>query len=281
MTLNRRKVIIQFLTASGEFKELDGIEVRFDVAKFMSSVMNKATIDICNLARSDIEFLTTYTSQYVAINQRKRIRLLAGYADTGTGAALIFDGDIIEARPTNPPDIWLHCQALSGYYNNKDNISYSYIGETPATDIIKDTADKLELSLVDGTIKAAENIKKLVNWEFTGPKTQIISELNQIGDYEIFEDDGKLIVTDYNSPRYDIDEVFIDESRGMIGIPNPDAVGVSLRVLLDNTLKIKQRIYLQSDAIPSASGRYWIYEMHHKGDLRGNDFYTDIKARRM
>lgn len=280
MTLNRRKVIIQFLTASGEFKELDGIEVRFDVAKFMSSVMNKATIDICNLARSDIEFLTTYTSQYVAINQRKRIRLLAGYADTGTGAALIFDGDIIEARPTNPPDIWLHCQALSGYYNNKDNISYSYIGETPATDIIKDTADKLGLAFVDGTDGTQDNLT-VVNWEFTGPKTQIISELNEVGNYEVFEDDGKFILTQKGQPRNDTEVVYIDETSGLVGIPNPDAVGVSFRVLLDNSLKIKQKIYLQSNAIPGASGLYWIYEMHHKGDLRGNDFYTDIKARRM
>ena len=96
--LKNRVARVQFKTPGGD-KELDGIELKFSIEKNGGAIMNKATIDICNLARSDIEYLTTYTSQFIAINDRKRIRLIAGY-DNEYG--LIFDGDIINALPTMP-----------------------------------------------------------------------------------------------------------------------------------------------------------------------------------
>lgn len=63
-------------------------------------------------------------------------------------------------------------------------------------------------------------------------------------------------------------------------MPKPDSIGCEMTILLDNSIRIGQAIYLTSKTNPTANGQYYIYEFAHTGDLRGNEFYTKIKARR-
>lgn len=271
--MKTRKIIIEFHTPAGD-KRLDGVEVKFSVDKTMSAVMNKANIEICNLTSADIEYLTAYTSQFLVLQERKRIRIYAGYEEDGVG--LIFDGDIVEAIPTSPPERWLKCKALSGYYANKDTISETLAGDIPVATVCYSCADLLGIPL----IYEATSVKKVSDFSFTGDKQKIIRELNEIGDITAYEDDGSLVVLDKGQPRGTLPIRRIGEDSGLIGIPKPDAMGVSLQVFLDNALKIGQQIYLESKIIPACSGIYYIYELQHTGDLRGQDFYTNIKARR-
>ena len=272
--MKNRRIIVQFQTPAG-MKELDGIEVKFSVEKLASAVMNKADIDICNLTKDDIEYLTSYTSQFIALQQRKRIRLFAGYEDTGV--SLLFDGDVVEALPTNGPDRWLKCKALSGYYNARTPISTVVEGVHDVREICATAAGLLDLSLN----YMATSTKTVENFEFTGGKTRIIKELNELCDILVYEDDGVLVVQDKGKPRTDVSIRYIDETSGLIGIPKPDAIGVEFQMLLDNSIKLEQTIYLESSIIPSANGEYYIYELKHSGDLRGNEFYTEVKARRL
>lgn len=270
--MRKRKIIIEFKTPAGD-KRLDGIEVKFSVEKLMSAVMNKATVDICNLTQDDIEYLTTYTSEFIAIAERKRIRIFAGYEDTGV--SLIFDGDIVEAKPTAPPDKWLRCKALSGYYSNKDVVSKSLIGDVSVAEVCADVSNTLGLALnFESSI-----LKKISNFSFTGDKTKMIQELEKIGGIEVYEDDGVLNVLDKGQPKKGFTR-FINEESGMIGVPRPDPIGIEIDVLLDNSLEIGQKIYLNSTIYPSCNGEYYIYELKHAGDLRGTEFYTTLKARR-
>lgn len=271
--MKHRKIIIEFKTPAGD-KRLDGVEVKFSVDKLMSSVMNKASVDICNLAQEDIEYLTTYTSQFIAINERKRIRIFAGYEEDGV--SLIFDGDIVEAMPTNPPDRWIRCKALSGYYSNKETISKTLNGDLPVKDLCTEASNILGLPLT----YEATSVKKVKDFSFTGDKLKILNALNEIGGIMAYEDDGNLFVIDNDKPRTTLPVRYISETSGLIGVPKPDPIGIECTVFLDNSLKIGQQIYIESKIFPSASGIYYIYEMKHSGDLRGQEFYTQIKARR-
>lgn len=272
--MQTRKVIVEFTTPAGN-KRLDGIDVRFSIEKLACSIMNKASIDICNLAKDDIDFLTTYTSEFIAIQQRKRIKLWAGYEETGI--TLIFDGDIVEALPTNPPDIWLKCRALSGYYNAKDYISTTLEGNISFKSICQQAANMLDLSL-----DYESTVSKMINeFSFNGGKTKILTAIEELAEVDVYEDDGVLVVKDSGEPRTSAVVRHISETSGMIGMPKPDALGVTCQVLLDNSLKVGQQIYLESKSIPSCSGEYYIYELKHEGQLRGTPFYTNIKARRL
>lgn len=271
--MKHRKIIIEFKTPAGD-KQLDGIEVKFSVEKLMSAVMNKANIEICNLTQEDIEYLTTYTSQFIAINERKRIRIFAGYEEDGV--SLIFDGDIVEGMPSQPPDRWIRCKALSGYYSNKEVVSKTITGDVSVKEVCNEASKLLKIPMIYESV----NLKKISDFSFTGDKTKILKDLNELGGITAYEDDGTLFVIDKDKPRTSLDVRYIDETSGLIGIPKPDPIGIELTVLLDNSLKIGQRIYIESKIFPSASGEYFIYELNHTGDLRGVEFYTKIKARR-
>lgn len=265
---------IEFITANGQMKRLEGIDVNFSVKKYMGAVMNEATIRIYNLAKEDIEYLTTFTSQWIAINQRKRIRIFAGYKDTNVG--LIFDGDIVEALPSSPPDIVLNCKALSGYYNNLSVISKSVTEQISVKDLLKQVSSWTGLTVNDYT----KTTRTISGFYHTGSITQIIDQLNNIPDIIAYEDDGALCVVDSNNVNINKERRKITKDSGMIDIPQPDAIGIKVKVLLDANIKIGQQIEVESSAIPACNGVYTIYELEHQGELRGSNFYTLITARR-
>lgn len=265
---------VQITTPMG-VKELDGIDVRFTATKFMSGVMNEAFIDIFNLNRSDIEYLTTYTSQFIAKQQNKRIRVFAGYKETNL--SLIYDGTIVNAIPTSPPDIVLRCKALTNYFDNKKQLSLNMSGNINISDICQAAAQNMNLKL-DFSVSGD---KKLLGFNFTGNVGDIVKEIEELGNYNVWYDNETLFVTDKDKERQDLTVREISEESGMIGIPKVDAVGCEVTILLDNAVKIGQKILLNSKMIPSANGYYLIYEIAYDLHLRGTNYYMVLKARRL
>ena len=88
-----------------QLKRLQGLAIKGRVSRKMSAVESEATVSVANLTKSDIEYLTTFTSPYVKPQSKKLIRIYAGYSQTGWGK--IFEGDITEALPSDLPDTWV------------------------------------------------------------------------------------------------------------------------------------------------------------------------------
>lgn len=270
-----RKVIVEFITPAGA-KQLDGIDVKFKVDMPMSAVMVKADVSICNLTRSDIEYLTTYTSQWIALQQRKRIRVFAGYADA-LPLQLIFDGDIIEAIPTQPPDIWLNCKAQSGNYGSTQMFSKSILVPTEIKTVFGQAAGWMEMPL-DWKATSTKTIK---SFDFSGSRTKLIDRLCDLDDIIVFEENGTLVAVDKKAPVRDGVIREISEQTGMVGVPKIDYIGIEATVFLDTRIKRGDTVHLTSVRVPAASGLYYVYNVCHQGHLRGTDFYTTIKARRL
>ena len=269
-----RVAYIEFITVNGQIKRLDGIDFEFSISKSLGTVMNEATISIFNLSKEDIEYLTTFTSQWIAYNQRKRIRIFAGYQETAVG--LIYDGDIVEALPTLPPDIILRCKAFSGAYGNSTIISKSITEQISVKDLLTQVSSWTGKEVLDNTTS-----NKTVNgFYYTGSVTQLIRQLNEIGGISVYEDDGVINAVDSNNIDIGTSIRLVSENNGMIEIPQPNAIGINVKILLDPTIKIGQVIKVESKSIPACNGLYSIYEMKHSGALRSNHFYTDIMARR-
>lgn len=268
-----RVMRVEFSTPMG-VKRLDGIDVNFSATKFMSGVMNEAFIDIYNLARSDIEYLTTYTSEFIAKNENKRIRVFAGYKETNL--SLIYDGTIVNAIPTSPPDICLKCKALTNYFDNKKTISMNLTGNINLSNVCQYAAQNMKLAL-DFSVSSD---KKLAGFSFTGNVGDMIKEIEEAGSYDVWFDSEALHIADKGKGNEKLPAKLVNENTGMIGIPKVDAVGCEVTILLDNSVEIGQKILLESIAIPSASGTYVIYEIKYDLNLRGNNYYMILKARR-
>ena len=241
-----RVLYVEFVTASGEIKRLEGIDVKFSIHKYMGVVMNEANIELYNLAKEDVEYLTTFTSQFIAYEKRKRIRIFGGYKNTSV--ALLFDGDITEAIPSTPPDICLRCKAMTGHYGNSTIISKSITQPIAVKDMLKQASGWIGKEIKDFTTTD----KKINGFYYTGAATQLIGQINNIPNITCYEDDEAICVVDSKSPNIDKEIRKINSSSGMIGIPQPDALGIKVNILLPKLSLIPDNLGRKSKENPSA-----------------------------
>lgn len=259
-------------------KRVEGLNVRFNVQKFRGQLQGRARISICNLEKADLEYLTTFMSPWIEITKQKKIQLFAGY-EGKTG--LIFSGDILKAIPTIPPDVWLNCEALGGYYNNLIVESFTLNGPIAIGDVCRTVADKLGVSFVS---KASESVfgQKVDAFCHTGGLNNCVKKINELGLCCAWVENETLFLDDLEpqKPQQGEQVRLISEDSGMVGIPEPGPIGVDLSILMDPSIKLGEPIELNSKLIPSANGVYYPYCLEHTGELRGNEWYTKLKCRR-
>jgi hypothetical protein len=256
-------------------KRIEGVDVKFNIDLPMSAVMVEADVSICNLTKPDIEYLTTFASRMTALNQKKRIRIFAGYEDTETN--LIFDGDLFEAKPTQPPDIWLECKALSRIYGSTVQISKSILEPVKIKSIYTEAAKWLGADL-DWRATDEKTVQK---FDFSGSQTQLLEKLAKLGDVIPFMDGEKLVAVGRENQNTPKEVKVISEESGMIGIPKIDYIGMEAKMFLDSAIKRGDTVRLKSKSIPAANGFYRIYHIRHEGHLRGDEWYTTVKAWRL
>lgn len=270
---NRRVCFVEVETndnGTKQLKRLDCLAIKGQVTRKMSSTEAEASLSIANLTKSDVEYLSTYTSPYVKPQTKKLIRIFAGYTQTGWGK--IFEGDITEAMASDLPDTWTNIKAKSLYYQRRAPITYG----TSNTNA-KETAESISKELNLTFDWQATSNKKLDLFYHNGSKAELIKEYNRLGDVTMFEDNGKLKVINKNAKRSDSRPVKLISMRsGMIGLPEPDEVGVKCKCLLDASINPGDWFQLESVKLPTLNGYYQVYELTFDFATREQQFYCNI-----
>ena len=274
MELKERSIILQFSGENGE-KTIDGLNVRFSVRQVCYAFGSQAQISIFNLSMQDINYLTTF-SPFFDSKKRSTVKISAGYDNNITP---IFEGEIWQALPVKVgADIILNVKAVKGLYNSRkitSKVIKNKIKRIPLHDVCKQVAGWLELPL---NYLATSN-KVVDTFVVTGNITEAIKKINTIGDVVAFVEDNQLKVIDARNPK-GTGIRLISEASGMIGIPAIDHLGATIRIFMDNTVKLGDKIQLKSKLIPSANGEYWVYCIQHDAALREQQFYSTLKCRR-
>lgn len=249
------------------------VSADFVIQKSRGAAVSQAQINIYNLSKENIGFFTTFRNETILGQQQRRIRLTAGYEGK---EALLFNGDIIQAMPTMRPDIVLECDCYSNFSANFGIQNIEMHGPLKLKDICQSIADKLKLGF---SWLADEKLNKDIdNFYFSGGSLdKVLYDLNRLSDAVIYVEDGYLICDNSRVPaKYPVLEV--NKDTGMIGLPRPSMFGCDVTVLLNPAIKLGQQIHLVSEAIPSASGNYFVYGITHRGSYRGNAFYTELQC---
>ena len=254
-------------------KQIKDIAIKFNVKRKMGAVQAEADISIANLAKEDIAYL-------VAINpfdeqnekHKNKIRLYAGYEDTGYG--LIFSGDIWTALPTGKPDTWLNIKARSNFYNNLKIVNINITSPTSTKQLALNIASQLSLPLVWQSTS-----QKMINtFNYVGSLTKIINKYNKLDNFTMFCDNQSLIVKDKRDTQRGI-AIEVNARSGMIGQPEPNCFGVKVKTLLNPTFNCGDWINLKSELIPFCDGLYQIYSMEFQGESRGTPFYCTLDCK--
>lgn len=272
---------------SGVLSSISNINFKFKIHKlFQGNTKGTATVQILGLSRETVNYLSTYLSAESNINDKKRIRVYAGYESTGE--RLILDGDILYAHPSIPPENWLTIEAQCTRYRNTKMFSESMRRFTSESgrdgylvkQIIEKAAKWLELDVVYVYKNYSSDLLLVVQqFDVTGTKADIIAELNNLCNLKCWEDGGVLYVGDRDPSAVPRNNTrVISKDTGMIGVPRFQYPNASVKTLLRTDVSIYDYVQIDSIMIPGASGRYKVNDIVYEGEFRGQPWYSTFNC---
>ena len=261
---------------------LNGLNIKFSVEENWGNRYPMANIGVCNVKGETRDFLTNYMN-FANLQWNKRIlRLYAGYLEEGQSAKAtpyLFGGNVKYTRFTEPPDIWINMEVVYKEIASALQIQeWTIKGLCNAEEVLAECAKRLNVGL-DIRDTPPNSIR---NFRASGDGKRLLRKLrNCYPGYAVFiTADNKLTVTKYDRDKPKPGETIwaVREDTGMLGIPSVEYWGVDVSVLLNPEIQPGDWIHLVSANQPTANGLYRIWKLNHTGELRGNEFCTQISA---
>lgn len=292
MNLKKRRAFISFPEQHGSDsallasqKILDGLNLRFSVKIYsQAGIPAEAYIDVYNLNRDDLQFLTTSAATW--LSKRSLIQLYAGYDDD---VRMLFSGQIMDAPPDGNPDINLRIKGISGpeWMTQTINMQKSTV---KIVDLINAAADamKYPVNMPDWLKQGNEWLNRQIDdFSFTGTPFDLLKTIQEMcGGFNL---DGRgFNLSAYNdniyvwgtAPQTDNaqEKLLVSSDTGMIGYPHATGVGVNIKTLLNPNVKCGDMITLKSKRVPIVNGDYYITAITHEGELRADEWYTTLEC---
>lgn len=262
------------------------LEIQFSVTyKGNTLIPLDSVFVVDNLNKDDIYKITSNTALFK--DPERKIEFWCGYKGN---VRKIFDGRILKANPTGQPDTSLYIYAWSTLETTGDiaeikenNIKY--------VDLLERVVKGMNMGLViSPEVRNSPQLQKVasqyaLNGTYGEHYNRVVSDITG---YNVVKD--QIVFTIYNNTVYvskqdvvnkTLPVIIASSQSGMVGIPEPTATGVDIRMLLDVSIVSGQTLELRSELLPRYNGLYNVYNVTHRGSVRDNDFYTDLQCIRV
>lgn len=239
-------------------------------SKFVDVTQNECNIQVANLSRDLRNALATNLTPFDYNQARKSVQVWAGRESTGL--FLRYQGDIVSAVPTQPPDIIMNIRSRTMQFFKNDLVAQSYAVTAPLSQIAADISKQLGLNL---RFEATD--RNIANYAYTGSATGQIQRLQKLGAVDAYVDDGTLVCKDKGVSLQNT--VFeLSQAGGMIGQVELTEYGIRVKSLLSPNVKLGGTLRLNSVQNPSLNGDYTIYRTGFEIATRDVAFYDIIEA---
>jgi hypothetical protein len=239
---------------------------------YASALAGESDVRITNLNKQNRDWIMTAVSPYNLNRTPKKLIVEAGRASTGVYR--LFEGEIIRAELSQPPDLTISFKARSTVFNSGKIVAVNLGESTNLSDISKSVAADLDKSL---NFQASD--KLISNYSFNGAALKQIDKLGESGGVNAYIDGDKLIVKDYGQPLPGA-TLFLSEQTGMIGMPQLDVQGVTVKFLIDAKPTLGGGIEIESKLYPAVNGLYTIYKLDYEVSNREEPFYWIARGSR-
>lgn len=267
-----QRIVRVGIEVSGGVKWYEGLQITAKGSKGVTDTQNECEVTVVNLSKEVRNYILTETSPFNKNKTAKKLYVEAGRVSTGT--ARLFVGDITASSPTQPPDIGLNIKAQTGAFKKGELVARSGAAKEKLSSVASKVAKDLDASLVF----EAED-KFIANYSFNGASLKQVNQLAQAGDVDAYLDDQTLVVKPKNKPRKNLVKK-IDNTTGMVGIPEATERGVKVKILFDLQTNLGGEIQLKSELNPALDGSYTIYKIDFDLASRDTPFYLDLEASR-
>lgn len=273
VALDQRIVNVTIQLNSGTKTYMQPMMIKVTGTKYANALQNEAEITIANIDKQTQDYLLTETSPYNLNRTPKSVTVSAGRQSYGT--SVIYTGNIVTSRVTQPPDIGIVLKCLTGNFFKSTVISRGLAGQTKLSQIVKGIANDLNLL---PNFQATD--KNISNYNFSGAALKQVDLLNTFGNTNAFIDNNTLYVKNAAVPLTGVIKV-LNAQTGMIGIPEFTEWGLKVKFLIDNQTTIGGGLRITSQVYPAINGLYVIYKLGFDIATRDTPFYYTAEARRI
>lgn len=266
----------------GMQKKLAGLNIRFGVQIYLQSgVSSQANIDVYNLNRDDLEFLST-TVKTLAQKQNL-VQLYAGYEGD---VQLLFSGQVFEGTPQGYPDVILKIRGLSDMKWQGVNLELQK-SDFKVIDLIDRAGKEMGYPVnIDSNLRNNNPLlnKSVEDWSYTGSPIGLLEKAQEMlggvsadpQTVAISVSNGQINVW---SPSVQNQErkLVISKESGMIGLPRPTGTGCSVTILMNNGIKPGDLVSVRSERVKILNGDYYVMGITHEGELRGRNWYSTLE----
>lgn len=250
-------------------------DIKFNVQKFVSNTVVEFSVSITGLSVATINELTVWNTAE-AYKKRRKIILYAGYKDGGISSP-IAQGFIVNAIPTPPPNLTLNMKCIGNQSTYSIVDSPVVLRDKTIQEIAQFVADTLKMKLKWNVEKAKQD--KVRAYTIEGSINQIFEKLKNSFDV-VFQIRADCLYV-YDKAFYERSggrnkPHVADMEHGLLALGNITLKGADITMRLNDKYRVTDFVRLESKLIPSGSGMYCISEIIHHGQLRGNDWVTEL-----
>lgn len=274
------RVILQ---SGGQGVEVTDLHCKFEIVKAWAMQPNMTTCTIYNLS---------VATENGLIQSANGLRIEAGYENGPFG--LVFAGNIIQfvrgkEDSTSP---YLKVLSLDGdNFFNFGTVAFSLGKGTGLRQQVEQIASNATVPATIGDLSATVESQKLTRGKvFLGAAKDYLRDISKTTN-GIFNIDNEAINMQSVTAKPAGNAVELNAESGLIGFPSQTDVGVSCKSLLNPNIAIGGLIKLNNATVNqkeislgqflrplSSDGVYRVIKLTHRGDTRGNDWYTEIEG---
>lgn len=254
----------------GNITQFEGISIYATGRKFGSALQNQCNLTLYNLSADQQNYVLTQSSPLKIPRTPVNVTLDVGRESYGTFR--LFEGYVIGANVTQPPDIGITLQSLTNNYATGTIIANNQPAISLLSQICKTIASSMSLSLL---FKATD--RQINNWSFAGSAQHQIDKLNQVGAITAFIDNTTLVVLNNSQYRSD-NAVIISASTGMVGVPQVTDYGVIVKTMVNNEIELGSAVTIESAINPAANGTYRVIQINFDIASRDTPFWYTLSC---
>ncbi len=246
----------------------EGLSIYASGRKFLSALQNTCECRILNLTKEHRNYILSRTSPLNRPRQLIQMALRVGRQSYGTFT--LFNGYITLSSATQPPDIGICLTSLTNNFEVGVILGDTQSSLTQLSAIAQNIAKNNNLTL---DFQATD--KQIENYSYNGSTAYQIKTLNQMGDIIASVDNGVLTVVNAGAATNKGTRL-ISAATGMVGIPQFSQKGVIVKMMVDNTVQLGNRVTVQSETLPAANGDYIVQGIGFEVASRDQQFFYTL-----
>lgn len=263
---------------------IENSKIQFEIIKSKNAKENTAKVEIYNLAPNTRKLIT---------EQEALVRIFAGYAQN-KGLIEIGQGDISKVKHNrDKTEVVTEIYIAEGLRKIRDNpisISFSSKSKIKLSNILDNLKTKSNNQFVFRLIDVDDSKTIDNGYSDLGSLDQILNNLKLQFGFEWSVQNGIITIKGTKKPVGN-EIMLLTPSSGLIlhpesvkqvsrklgksSITKQDKKTSTIQALLQPNLQVNDIIAIESQDL---KGKYEIQKITHKGDTRGNDWYSDMEV---